>query len=137
VEEAVRTLLIFISIILLLGVGVYAQQQGTLVWDSKGANTTIAAPATGTFTFQLPAKSGTFALVSDIPAPQPPTTPAQTQYFGTVTLVNGSGSVTFATAISGCRVSDRSGNSVKYGPTANATIWQFSGVGPTIDYECR
>ena len=133
-----RKLLIFATI-LLLSIVVYAQQQGVLIWDSKGANTTINAPATGTFAFQLPAKSGTFALVSDIPTtlPTPIPTPTTPQYFGTVTLVNGSGSVTFATVISGCRVSDRSGNSVKYGPTANASIWQFSGVGPTVDYECR
>jgi len=134
-----RKVFIFVSIIFLLGVVAYAQQSGTLVWDSKGANTTINAPATGTFIFQLPAKSGTFALVTDIPAslPTPVPTPAVPQYFGVVNLVSGTGTVTFATAVSGCRVSDRSGNSVKYGPTANATIWQFSGVGPTVDYECR
>lgn len=67
-----------------------------------------------------------------VPAPVGPP-----QYFGTVTLVNGNGSVPFPTSISGCRVTDRSGNSVKYGPTANAAVWQFSGVGPTLDYECR
>jgi len=101
--------------------------------------TTIDAPASGTFTFTLPGKSGTFALLSDIPTtlPTPVPAPSVPQYFGAVVLVNGTGSVTFATAVSGCRVSDRSGNSVKYGPTANAAIWQFSGVGPTVDYECR
>jgi len=115
-----RKIAIFSGTVLALTIGVYAQQGGTLVWDSKGAQTTINAPATGTFAFQLPAKSGTFALLSDIPTtlPTPIPTPSTPQYFGTVTLVNGSGSVTFATVISGCRVSDRSGNSVKYGPTA-------------------
>lgn len=66
-----------------------------------------------------------------------PTPVGPPQYFGTVTLVNGNGTVTFATPVSGCRVTDRSGNSVKYGPTANAAVWQFSGVGPVLDYECR
>ena len=131
-----RKATLFVGVIFLLGVVAYAQS-GSLVWNPNGAQTTINAAASGTFAFQLPAKSGTFALVSDIPAPVPPTTPTQAQYFGTVVLVNGTGSVTFATVISGCRVSDRSGNSVKYGPTPNPLIWQFSGVGPTIDYESR
>lgn len=71
------------------------------------------------------------------PTPTPAPAPSTPHYFGTVTLVNGNGSVTFPTSVSGCRVTDRSGNSVKYGPTANASVWQFSGVGPILDYECR
>jgi len=131
-----KKLLVLFGLLVVTGV-VYAQQSGSLVWNPNGATTTINAPATGTFTYTLPTKTGTFALVSDVPTTTPVPVPTPPHYFGFVTLVNGTGTVSFPTSVNGCRVSDRSGNSVKYGPTGNPAVWQFSGVGPTVDYECR
>lgn len=121
-------------LILVLSSVVFGQQVGKLSWDSKAAQTTINAQPAGVFDYTLPARSGTFALLADIPATSAPVVPEQR---GRITLVNGTGSVVLTgfTQVPTCIPADPSGNSVKYTPTATSlTVW---GVGPVIDYSCK
>lgn len=119
-------------ITMLLCVGVVgAQQAGSLVWNPNGSSVTVNAPANaGTLAYALPGKSGTLALIADLPsAPASPTIAS-----GTITLTNGTGTATVPTTVVRCVVSDPSGNSVKY--SRLGTTLTVSGVGPTVDFVC-
>jgi hypothetical protein len=124
---------IVIAMLLCAGL-VAAQQSGVLNWNPNGSNITVTGPASAgtTFSFALPAKSGTFAMTSDIPSPTVTAMPIFSS--GTITLVNGTGSAMVASTVVRCIVSDGSGNSVKYS-RLGASLTVF-GVGPTIDYAC-
>ena len=76
-----------ILITMLLCVGVAgAQQVGSLVWNPNGSSITVTGPSQATtLSLTLPAKNGTFALLSDIP-----TTPPSI-VSGSITLNNGAG----------------------------------------------
>ena len=115
---------------MLLCVGVVgAQQVGSLVWNPNGSSITVTGPSQpGTLSFTLPAKNGTFALLSDIP-----TTPPSIAS-GSMTLSNGAGTATIPSTVTRCVVSDASGNSVKY--VKSTTTLAVQGVGPVIDYAC-
>ena len=108
---------------------VSAQQIGSLVWNPNGSSITVTGPTqASTLSLTLPAKNGTFALLSDIP-----TTPPSI-VSGSITLNNGTGSATIPAAVARCVVSDGSGNSVKY--TKMSTTLTVFGVGPVIDFIC-
>ena len=119
-----------ILITMLLCVGVAgAQQVGSLVWNPNGSSITVTGPSQATtLSLTLPAKNGTFALLSDIP-----TTPPSI-VSGSITLNNGAGSATVPSTVVRCVVSDASGNSVKY--AKSVTTLTVQGVGPTVDFAC-
>lgn len=119
---------ILITMLLCVGV-VGAQQVGSLVWNPNGSSITVTGPTQATtLSLTLPAKNGTFALLSDIP-----TTPPSI-VSGSITLNNGAGSATIPATVVRCVVSDASGNSVKYAKSATSLAVQ--GVGPVIDFAC-
>lgn len=126
-----KRIIIFTCYTIALSVGVVLAQAGALNWNPNGSNSTISGAATGTFSYQLPAKNGTFAMTSDITA-------ASATQSGTITLSSGAGVATFAPAFASvpvCVVSDPSGNSVKYSRTTIAL--NVAGVGPTVDWTCQ
>lgn len=117
---------ILIAMILACGV-VAAQQAGVLTLDPKGSNSTISGQATGTWNYQLPAKSGTFALVGDA-APL-------AMVAGSITLANGGALLPLpAGSRQQCLFFDRTGNSVTVVYGLNAV--SIRGVGPVIEYIC-
>ncbi len=135
-----RKIVIFVAGLLLLTTIAYAQTHSLTI-----GSFTINAGATRTVNSDdlLTVQQGDARYaraVTATPTPTPIATPVPApvvpQYFGTVTLVNGTASVTLPTITRGCVVSSRSGIDPRY--SLSGSTWTFSGA-PTdiVDYDCR